>query len=559
MMSTQASKLFFWSMEIVALCIIGCKGNSPVLSTVTPGRVTARTVTAPTVVARDPAIAAYISSIPKLNPISPAPPHANGPAGPDQDLGIIGRRRHICNAAPMSEALTLAEIVALDPNAGTVWPGALFRGSSLAGGRLTPISLPRTSGTVTVINLTRTGTGGQLFTRPVSSPSFETTQEIVQSLTSDAGNLARDQPADIALSISKVHSFEQALLDAGVSATWLTGSASASLRTAASRKHNGLIVRFVQRYYSLKFGDPPSVVSFLDPSVTLDQVKAVAFPAGTGNGLSNNPPMYISEVKFGRMLLIAISSDEDASSLEAAVRAEINSGVSGGVVQVDASTKRILQNSEIEGLVVGGSSAVAGRLLSSIIGGNIDGLPAFINEGATYNPNTSPGAPISYTARYLDGSLADSSYTADFSLTGCREEDVAITVGRISFQVGNDDKDDEMFPFITIQQGGTVVADANGRDVWDGAGHRKWDDHEFHGPFTFPVRGLTLANCSNLLATIGQRSTRGTNPGWRTTAKIELLVNGSWFTTKPMSDNADEFIWGDNHPGQSSFGLVCPQ
>jgi hypothetical protein len=211
----------------------------------------------------------------------------------------------------MSESATLLEVVALDPNAGTIWPGALFQGSSLQSGRLTPITLRRSPGVISVINLTKTGTGQQLFSRQVQHPSLQTAQDVIQSLTADPNNLAKDQPADITLSISTVHTFEQALLDVGVSASWLTGSASASLRSAASAKHNAVIVKFVQRYYSLKFGDPSSVASFLDSSVTLNEVKNVAYPAG--NGHAANPPMYISEVKYGRMVLIAISSDDSES------------------------------------------------------------------------------------------------------------------------------------------------------------------------------------------------------------------------------------------------------
>jgi len=511
------------------------------------------------------AIAAYISGIPRLEVLNAAAPAPSGPAGADQDLGIINRRRHLCNTTPMREADAFSEVVALDPNDGAIWPGALIQGASLASGRITPITLPRTPGTVAVFNLTRAAVENQpdrpttpMFSRPVPHPSAESMPDIIHSLTSDRGNLAKDQPADMTISIKEVHSFEQALLDAGLSASWLTGSAQASLKSAATQKHHGIIVSFIQRYYSIKFNDPTSVASFFDPRVTLEQVKAVAFPAGGGR--TDNPPLYISEVKYGRMLLLAISSDDDESSLDTAIRADISFGLSGGSGHLDDSMKTILQNSTIQGLVIGGSARAGGQLLSTLIGGGIDGLPKFINDGATYNPSTSPGAPISYTARYLNGELADTSYTADFSTTGCHDDDVPITQGRISFQVGNDDKDDEMYPFLIIQRGGVTLADVSGLHSWDqaGEGGHKWDDHSFHGPFPFNIANLNLATCSGLSAIVGQRSTRGTNPGWRTTLKIEFFFNGSWFTAKPMNENQDEFTWGDNHPGQSTVALACP-
>jgi len=144
--------------------------------------------------------------------------------------------------------------------------------------------------------------------------------------------------------------------------------------------------------------------------------------------------------------------------------------------------------------------------------------------------------------------------------------DIPIPTGRISFQIGDNDKDEEMYPFITIEREGTVLADASGLHIWDHAGENNhvWHDHEFHGPFEFPIHDLTMANCpagppsDKFRATIGQRSTRGTNPGWQTTAKVELLVNGNWFTAKPMNPNANEFAWGDDKPGQNSVPLSCP-
>ena len=54
---------------------------------------------------------------------------------------------------------------------------------------------------------------------------------------------------------------------------------------------------------------------------------------------------------------------------------------------------------------------------------------------------------------------------------------MAITQGRIAFQVGDDDKDDEMYPFIQLRNGPELIADDNGLNVWDQTGRKdleKW-------------------------------------------------------------------------------------
>ena len=501
------------------------------------------------------AINRYVSSVPKLPEIVSNPPSSTGP-GSTQDLGIIDRRRRKCTTTPMTEKTTLQEIVALDPNAGTVWPGALFHGNSLASGRLTPITIDRAPGSLTALDLQRTGASPAVFTVKMPSPTLESSQSIIHELTSNHNNLAVQQPADIELSISEVHSFDQAMLDTGVSVSWLSGSASASLRTASTKKHHAIVVSFIQRYYSIRFSDPTSPASFFGKNVTLDRVQGLTRPPTPGH--TSDPMMFISEVKYGRMALITISSDEATSSLEAAVKASFSSGMSGGSLSLDTGSKSILQNSEIEGLVIGGAAGNAATLLSNLGTGGIDGLSNFIKTGATYDPNTSPGAVISYVARYLDNTVADSAFSADFSLDGCTDSDVPIKNARIAFQTGDDDKDGEMYPFIVIDQGGKQLANVSGYG-WDHAGWAHWSDHQYDGPFSFPIDGLTLSSCLNLQATVGQRSTKGTNPGWRTSFQIDFQVDDHWVTVRPMNGNADEFTWGDNHPGQNTVGLTCPQ
>lgn len=515
------------------------------------------------------AIDDYIRSIPHMSLLPAVAPHLTE-QGAQQNLGIVERRRKICQTSKYSQTTMFEEIAALDPNTASIYPSALVQGATLLSGRFTEIALPRGATTLTVTGLAVSGPSVVL-SATVPEPTLASVQAAVNTIVADPSHIAPNSLARMSLQVSQVHSFEQALLDAGVSASWLSGDFSARLKTITTSKKNSLIVKFNQIYYEVNAKGLGLPSEAFGSGVTVDQVRTVAFPSDPQVPRPLNPPLMVKTVKYGRMAILAIASDASASELETAVRASFNAVASSGQFTIDQQTRQILEQSTFDGVVVGGSANAGAALLSSVGGGNLTGLQTFLTTGATYHPQNSPGAPISYVLTYLDNRVADSSFSADFSLTGCDFVPIPIERLRIGWSVGDDDKDQEMYPYIIVRdRNGRIVSNSGGEGrIWAslvinlfGRPRRvnaAWKENHTFGPFEVPIIGQwNLDQCDGANAEVGQRSSNGEDPEWHTTFFIDVRIDGRWYTIRRPSVNTNEFRWGDGKPDSTVTGLVCP-
>lgn len=515
------------------------------------------------------AIDDYIKSIPPVPSIQAVSPHMTE-QGAVQNMGIVNRRRQLCQTDKYSQTTMFEEIAALDPNTASIYPGALVQGATLLSGRFTEIALPRGPTTLTVTGLAVSGPNVVL-SAPVAQPTLASVQAAVNTIVADPSHIAPNSLARMNLQVSQVHSFEQALLDAGVSASWLGGSFSARLKTITTSRKNSVIVKFNQIYYEVNAKGLALPSEAFASGVTLDQVKAVAYPADPQSSRALNPPLLVKTVKYGRMAILAVASDAKASELELAVRAGFNAVASTGEFTLDTQSRKILEQSTFDGVVVGGSANAGAALLSSVGSGNLNGLKTFLNEGATYNPQTSPAAPISYVLTYFDNRVADSSFSADFSLTGCTDAAVPVERIRVGWNVGNDDKDQEMYPYVIIRdRNGRIVANSGGEGrMWASVlinffgkptrVNAAWKENKSFGPFEVPVLGQwSLDQCEGATAEVGQRSSNGEDPEWHTTFFIDVRIDGTWYTVRRPSLDTNEFRWGDGKPDAALAGLACP-
>src|ERR1051326_3369194 len=126
-----------------------------------------------------------------------------------------------------------------------------------------------------------------------------------------------------------------------------------------------------------------------------------------------HPPVYVSSVTYGRMVLFTFESQYSPEEMSAA----LNFPYSGGVdVKGDVSVtyKDIISQSKITAFILGGDAGSAVQTIDSY-----DSLINFIKTGGNYS-RQSPGAPIAYKLSYLkDNSPARLSFTTDYSVKDC--------------------------------------------------------------------------------------------------------------------------------------------
>jgi hypothetical protein len=305
-------------------------------------------------------------------------------------------------------------LVSFDPNADSIWPGAITQTSTLPVGLAAPIGLARRPGTITVSDAVIEGAQADAkYSRTVDAPSLASTREAV------AGIFGQN-PVRLAAKSNYLaetaYSANEASVKMGVAVSWMNGSVKASFAGSWLSKKTTMVVRFIQAYYTVSFAAPSSPEKVFGPLVTADDARPYMGPG--------NPPAFVSSVTYGRMLIMKVETDESERDL----RAALDLAFSKVNVSVDVAAKNVLKNSTFSVFVLGGSPDDAARIQASDAETRASALAAYIQNGANFDPK-SPGVPISYTERRLvDNETIKVASTIDYQVPVCTPSPVNVAL-----------------------------------------------------------------------------------------------------------------------------------
>ena len=279
---------------------------------------------------------------------------------------------------------------ALSPAADVLYPGALVQGATLPTGLLAPVAggLRRAGGTITIKTDLKNA-------QPLSKSA--TLDDVTDHGVEDARVALlrqldpQDSAAYIDLSSHQARSFEHAMMKIGVAFHAGAVDASANASFTDNVKKNSIVVAFRQVFYSMVFEPPVGDNQFFAADVTVAQVQAVSDQV-------RNPVCYISQVDYGRSIVICASSSESETKLSGALQVAINESAKttpGGKINVDAESERVLANSSLRVVVVGGDS----RAGTDEVRDPINHLSDWINTGGTFTADN-PGQPLRYVVRH---------------------------------------------------------------------------------------------------------------------------------------------------------------
>jgi len=346
-----------------------------------------------------------------------------------------------CTTEDLRETRQYDRIVAYAANSDSLWPGALVSADSIVSGLFTQVVLPREPLTfsVSLENLA----GGKRATLP--QPSLSAYRDALSTLL--ASEITGSTPANIYSEIEEVHSDQQLNMALGVQASWALGLASlkTSFDWASTTTRSRYVVRYTQAYYTVDLDAPVAPSGVFANDVSLAEVQA-KFDA-------NHPPVYVSSVTYGRMIVFTFESAYSSSELGAA----LDFAYSGGVDvtgDVSVTYKDIISQSKITAFILGGDAGTAVKTIDSY-----DALIDFIKSGGNYS-RESPGAPIAYKLSYLaDNSPARMSFSTDYQVKHCVRvaQKIRVTLDSIAVDVAGDDGSD-LEIFGTITSSGTTSA-----------------------------------------------------------------------------------------------------
>lgn len=304
-----------------------------------------------------------------------------------------------------------SDFVAFQPNSATLWPGSIVKGADAQYGLLTPISLERAPLTFSFSLENLVASPVAEMNKPTLSAFRELRNQILQQ------GVEGKAPAAMSLEISQVTSSDSLTRIFKTDITWgkETGEKITGLFDFLSMDSGyQLAVDFSQAYYTVDVDTPASPSDLFDPSITLEDVQNFM-------GVEN-PPMYVQSITYGRRSVLAIKTKHSLDSVTTAFDVVVKSLVDVSV-EVDTTTKHILDSLDMQVFVLGGSGADAVKALSGYAG-----LIDYIKSGADYSVE-SPGAPIAYKLAYLDNTGTKFAYTTDFAEARCIPQLTAVFHG----------------------------------------------------------------------------------------------------------------------------------
>lgn len=309
------------------------------------------------------------------SPYLPSPPEPYSPVllGTNSITIVENDISYACEEKTYSFANNMEEVVAFNPNSGTLFPGSLVQGKYVKNGELASIgSFDRRPLTVT---LDEYGLSAN-----VQEPSNASISNAIVNLVSQN---SIPTIAKIYFNKTEAYSTEQGLLSLGIDYSWASGKISPSMSISNTSLKHSVYLYFLQSYYTASINAPANPADFFGENVTSEDV--------ANNISSDNPLCYVSSVTYGRMLLAKITSTSTEQELTAAIQASL--GAVEGTLQYSESS--ILQNSEYEVSIIGGNAADA--ILAA--GQGMNGIVQYLNNGANFSV-TSLGTPISYVVKY---------------------------------------------------------------------------------------------------------------------------------------------------------------
>ncbi|MEZ4673420.1 MAG: thiol-activated cytolysin family protein [Caldilineaceae bacterium] len=165
-------------------------------------------------------------------------------------------------------------------------------------------------------------------------------------------------PAQISFQVKEAYSFEQAMLDAGISLKYsgvlANGDVGAALRRTSNQQSHTVIVKLFQPMYTISFADDAIAEprDFFGDTVTQADFER-QIQLGTMG--PNNEPTYVQSVTYGRMLVYSVTSTEAASAEALRVAVQASYGAFSGSARFNQDQAELVRNSTIEAQVFGGT------------------------------------------------------------------------------------------------------------------------------------------------------------------------------------------------------------
>lgn len=427
---------------------------------------------------------------------------------------LIGNYTFVCTDRTYNFVDNPERALSFNLDQNIIWPGALIQGrthrdaaSINAVRELTIRERAPLSVTVTFNNADNT--------RSVTDPDAGSVGSALGSMIANAEADGLATATNIDYLARTYASEKQAALEFGFSGRYLAFEASASGSLSRTTSMNTVAAKFVQQMYVAGVVQPSTPSAFFSSAFTPAKYAQQEAAGAIGPA---NPPLYVSRIGFGRMMVFAMSAKAEASDIQATLRAAYEGvGASAGA-SLSARQRSILQQSEIRITQVGGDQTNA---LNAIRSGK---LADYFTDRA---PLTS-AAPLWFELKTLTGEVAHVSEPGTYTETTC----IPRLPGTFTYQP----EQVLAVPFIAATQRQVLKADVNGDDRMDLVFNERRS-----GPSLNRVHVALGQASGGFSLSAPVESPHAPAEGWQNFQMLVADIDG---------DGRDDLVW--NHRGTSN-------
>jgi hypothetical protein len=360
----------------------------------------------------------FVEGLPAWDQFSPVLPDTNDiTAEASSSVESVSGATYRCTTAPYSITQTPDKIVTLDPDVNILWLGALLQGRGYKGGigSLAEWSVRQRAPLKVSIDLL----SGEN-TRTVRDPDLASVTQAIGDLVQAAQAAGHRGGTSVSYSMQKTYSVSQAGISLGLSTRYFGPTISASFGVSRNAKETTITAYFVQRMFTASIVLPNTPGDYFSDAFTPARLQEERDRGHVG---SDNLPVYVASIVFGRSLMFSFTSATTADSIRLALSASVGKDSVG----VSGSLLNILSTARIGVVTVGGEGRNATALIQT------GKLADYFSQDAALTS----ARPISYTIRNLgDNSIAKVSETTNYNLKEC---EAVPTTGRATIDVTPND------------------------------------------------------------------------------------------------------------------------
>lgn len=327
--------------------------------------------------------------------------------------GAVTTRSNVvyaCTDVPYTLSKNPRQVVIYNPDVDILFPGALIQGKShksQAGSLLGITVKQRTPINVSIPGFSFPG-GGTNF-RTVDSVDQAHVAQAIGNIVGNATASGLQAPTASTFEMRTYNSEKEFALQAGLSGKYLGFSGSASGSTSRNSSETTVAVQFYQRMYDVVVAAPQTPAGWFSGAFTAERLQEQIAAGTMGN---DNPPIYLSQVTYGRSLMFTLTSTASESDIRATLNASYKFVTGQAALNLSAKQQAILSESKIAITSIGGNDSATAAMIQS------GDWRAYFTASAPL----STAAPLSYVFKNVsDGSIAQVTEATNYSIRSCTE------------------------------------------------------------------------------------------------------------------------------------------